>query len=223
MKRIIPKGLIVSCQAKKESPLARSEILAALAHSAELGGAAAIRADGPENIAAIKKVVSVPIIGICKVETDKGIMITPTLEKALAVAHAGATMIAFELNVYSQTEVANLIDKLHQLEIAVMADVATLEEGLVAIDAGCDAVATTLSGYREASGFASPYSPPNLDLVKELVTAAGNKAKVVAEGRYWTGTEIVKALALGAHAVVIGKGITNPEAITSKLIHDAHL
>lgn len=45
-------GLIVSCQAGKGEPLCGSHFMAAMAQSAELGGAAGIRTDGPDNIQA---------------------------------------------------------------------------------------------------------------------------------------------------------------------------
>ena len=41
---------------------------------------------------------------------------------------------------------------------------------------------------------------------------------LVAEGRFWTPESVVKGMKLGADAVVIGKAITNPMAITKYFI-----
>ena len=61
-------GLIVSCQARPGNPLRGPEHMAAMAAAAELGGAVAIRADGPDDIAAIKRRIHIPVIGIYKTE-----------------------------------------------------------------------------------------------------------------------------------------------------------
>ncbi|MDZ7333279.1 MAG: acetylmannosamine-6-phosphate 2-epimerase, partial [candidate division KSB1 bacterium] len=57
-------GLIVSCQAEGDEPLNTPEILTALAQAAIRGGAIAIRAERPENIARMKQHLAVPIIGL---------------------------------------------------------------------------------------------------------------------------------------------------------------
>jgi putative N-acetylmannosamine-6-phosphate epimerase len=43
-------------------------------------------------------------------------------------------------------------------------------------------------------------------------------ASLVAEGRFWTPESVVEAMHLGADAVVIGKAITNPMAITKYFV-----
>src|SRR5712664_3234279 len=94
---LLAGGLIVSCQAGSEDPLHGPTLMAAMARAAALGGAAAIRANGPEDIAAIRAAVELPIIGIWKVDMPGlGIRITPEIEHAKAVAAAGASIIAFD-------------------------------------------------------------------------------------------------------------------------------
>ena len=58
--------LIVSCQALKEEPLYSSYIMSRMAYAAMEGGAAGIRANTVEDITAIKKTVTLPVIGIIK-------------------------------------------------------------------------------------------------------------------------------------------------------------
>lgn len=59
-------GLVVSCQALEGEPLHGSSHMASMALAAKEGGAAGIRANGPDDIKAIKKKVDLPIIGILK-------------------------------------------------------------------------------------------------------------------------------------------------------------
>ncbi len=79
--------------------------------------------------------------------------------------------------------------------------------------ARADLVATTLSGY-------TPHSPkmqgPDFDLVSEL--AGGVSIPVVAEGRIRTPEEAARAIRAGAWAVVVGRAITMPEAITEEFV-----
>ena len=55
--------LIVSCQALPDEPLYSPIYMSAMARAAALGGAAGIRANGADNIAAIRAAVSLPILG----------------------------------------------------------------------------------------------------------------------------------------------------------------
>src|SRR5947208_16365839 len=92
------KRLIVSCQAREGEPFRDSASMARFAASAVAGGAAGIRARGPEDIRAIRKAVMVPIIGIQKqTQPDGKILITPTFESAHELVAAGADMVALDV------------------------------------------------------------------------------------------------------------------------------
>ena len=68
-----------------------------MALAAEAGGAVGIRANSPADIAAIRAVTDLPLIGLSKVEmTDFEVYITPTIADAVAVADAGADIIALD-------------------------------------------------------------------------------------------------------------------------------
>jgi N-acylglucosamine-6-phosphate 2-epimerase len=189
-----------------------------MARAAALGGAAAIRANGPEDIAAIRAAVELPIIGIWKVDMPGlGIRITPEIEHAKAVAAAGASIIAFDATDRARNDglaAAEWIARVRsETGLPVMADVSTFEEGLMAEAAGADLVATTLAGYVNRS----PSSDgPDLDLVARL--APKLRVPLVAEGRISTPDQAAQALALGAYAVVIGHAITRPEWITARFV-----
>ena len=68
---------------------------AQVAASAVIGGAAAIRVQGLADVQFTRAAVEVPVIGLWKDGHD-GVFITPTLRHALAVANAGAHVVAID-------------------------------------------------------------------------------------------------------------------------------
>ena len=54
MSRLPPGSLVVSCQSIAGDPFDSAELMALMARAAELGGASAIRANGPSHVAAIR-------------------------------------------------------------------------------------------------------------------------------------------------------------------------
>ncbi len=214
MTAVIPKGgLVVSCQARADNPLHGPAFMAAMARAAEQGGAVAIRANGGADIAAIRRVTALPIIGLVKRMRDGEVVyITPDEPTAREAAAAGADVIAMDatLRVRTGPSPDALIRFIkEELGRPVMADIATEEDAEMAVKAGADCVATTLSGYTDGS----PAGPgPDIALVRRL--AARLPVPVLAEGRYGTPDEVRSAFAAGAHAVVVGTAITNPREIT---------
>lgn len=208
------RGLIVSCQALPGEPLYWQGTMARMAVAAEQGGAIGIRANGPDDIRDIKAAVKLPVIGLLKRDIPgSDIYITPELVDVQAIIEAGADVVAMDMtNREDRAEkVVPLIRYCHEAGVAVMADISTFEEGLLAEELGADLISTTMSGY-------TPYSPkqegPDLELVRRL---AQHLAKpLVAEGRIWSPAEAEEALAAGAEYVVVGGAITRPQFITQK-------
>ena len=95
---LIPKGaLVVSCQARADNPLHGPVYMSAMAQAAEAGGARGIRANGEADVAAIRAVTKLPIIGIAKVWDDRfPVYITPGFEQAAQVAGAGADIVGID-------------------------------------------------------------------------------------------------------------------------------
>lgn len=210
--------LIVSCQALPHEPLFGADIMARLAVAAQQGGAAAIRANTPADICAIRAAVALPIIGLYKVDVPGyDVYITPTVADACAVANAGADIIAIDATARPRPEYDNLAAFIAAIHAAtglpVLADIATYDEGLAAEAAGADIVSTTMSGY-------TPYSAlcdgPDIELVAALSKAL--TAPLLAEGRYHTPEQVVTAFDAGALSVVVGGAITRPQEITARFV-----
>lgn len=207
-------GLIVSCQARAEHPLRDPGVIARLAECAALGGAVAVRVNSPQDIRAVLERCSLSIIGLHKVPLGHRNVITPTLALARGLVEAGANIIAIDFTHESPGDPAGLADAIHQeLGRLVMADVSTVDEGLAAWASGVDFVGTTLAGYTQAQ-LPTP-DEPNLNLVEKLSEAG---VRVVAEGRYRCQKDLAAAFDRGAWAVVVGGAITDPVAITSRLV-----
>lgn len=209
--------LIVSCQAPPDSPLRHPAMIAALAQCAERGGAGGVRIDGPDDVTAVRRAVTVPIIGLYKIPHSSPVYITPTFEMARDIARAGADIVAVQATREREdtgTPLADLVGRIHaECGIPVMADVSTRDEGLAAAAAGADLVATTMAGYTPHSRH---MAGPDLDLVSDLVNRC--PVPVVAEGRITTPEEAAAALRAGAWAVVVGRAITMPDAITARFV-----
>ncbi|MBX3028993.1 MAG: N-acetylmannosamine-6-phosphate 2-epimerase [Chloroflexi bacterium] len=209
-------GLIVSCQAAPDSPLDSATAMTDMALAAVMGGAVGIRANGVGHVRAIREAVTVPVIGLRKRRLPGiAVYITPTIEDARAIADAGADLVAVDATLRPRpdgTSTAAMIAVLAREGIAVLADVDGLEAGLAAADAGAVAIATTLSGYTQLT---SP-TGPDIELVRRLVAASS--LPVIAEGRYRRPEDVRAAFEAGATAVVVGQAITDPVALTRRLV-----
>jgi len=211
-------GLIVSCQAAPDEPLYGAVHMAAMARAAVMGGAVAIRANSPAVIAAIRAAVTLPIIGLYKVDLPGfEVRITPTLGHAEEIAAAGADLIALDATLRPHPNgltAADLIARVRQVTgRPVLADISTLEEGLAAAQAGAEVIATTLSGY---TAYSPNQAEPDFELIRRLAPALS--VPLIAEGRITTPEQAAQALALGAHAVVVGSAITRPQEITERFV-----
>lgn len=201
-------GLIVSCQAPPDSPLADPNIIAAIAQAADHQGAVGVRINTPAHIAAVKQRVSVPVIGLWKqVIAGSEVYITPQFHHAEAVATAGADIIAIDATARPRPDgetVPQLIDRIH-LELAkpVMADVDTLEAAIAAAEAGADLVGTTLYGYTKMTAHEKP---PGFDLLAHMTQRLS--IPTLCEGGITSPQMARHALNLGAYAVVVGTAIT---------------
>ncbi|MBC7591553.1 MAG: putative N-acetylmannosamine-6-phosphate 2-epimerase, partial [Salinibacterium sp.] len=192
--------------------------IAALARSSELGGAQAFRVDGPNNVAAVRALSTLPILGINKVDREGyDVRITSTTADAMEVVEAGADIVALDgtdrQRPHGET-LAQIISALHAIGVPVMADISTPAEARFAVDAGADIVATTLAGYTDYTSDVDKHGPAFdlLDAIRDL------PVPVIVEGRIWTTDHVASCFAGGAYAVIIGSAITVPELITRRFV-----
>ncbi len=211
-------GLIVSCIPEKRDMDNISEFMAMMAMSARQGGARAIRANGPDDISAIRSKVDLPIIGLYKANFPGfTVSITPTVSHAEMVAAAGADMIELDATQLPHPEGMLVEELIRQVKRRtgkpVIADVSTAMEGILAANMGADAVMTTLAGYTN-------YSTLNDDPDYALIATLSKRLHIplLAKGRVNTPERARKALDLGAYAVVVGSAITRPQTITERFI-----
>ena len=214
------RGIIVSCQALPGEPLHGRGMMAAMAQAAKEGGAVGIRANGVEDIAAIRRQVALPVIGIVKAEyPGSPVYITPTEAEVEALLQAGAEIVALDATARPRPQGQSLEEFFLPLRQRYpgqlfMADCATYEDAAAARDMGFDIVGTTLRGYtRETAGM----EIPDMDLIARLGQTMG--IPVIAEGGIWTPQQLHDILSMdGIHAAVIGGAITRPLEITKRFV-----
>jgi N-acetylmannosamine-6-phosphate 2-epimerase / N-acetylmannosamine kinase len=209
--------LVVSCQASPGDPLEDQETMRRIALAAVRGGAAGLRINSAEHIAAIRCDTNLPIIGIKKAYIDGRLRITPDFDSAAELAAAGASIIAMDCTNRAWTtgdSWKSRIERIHrELKLPVMADIATAREALDAAANGADIVGTTLNGYTEETKENRAFDWLLLtDLVRQI------DKPIIAEGHISTPEEARRAIRGGAWSVVVGSAITRPGTITAHFV-----
>ena len=207
--------LIISCQALPDEPLHSPFIMGRMARAAKEGGAVAIRAQSVADIEEIRSEAQLPVIGLIKQNyADSPIYITPTMHEVEALIGTGCEVIALDMTDRvrpQQTDIRDLIARIHEAHRLILADISTYEEGMKAAELGVDAISTTMSGY-------TPYSPqiegPDYELMRRLAKDA--PVPVFAEGRINTPEELVEAMKTGVYGAIIGSAITRPQLIARR-------
>jgi isopentenyl diphosphate isomerase/L-lactate dehydrogenase-like FMN-dependent dehydrogenase len=82
----------------------------------------------------------------------------------------------------------------------IIKGVHTGEDARRAVDAGADALVVSNHGGRQLDGVA-----PTLRMLPEVLAAVGDRIEVLLDGGIRRGSDIVKALCLGARAVMVGR------------------
>ena len=219
--------LIVSCQAYPGEPMRDPRTMAQIAAAVERGGAAAVRAQGLDDIPQVRAQVQVPVIGIWK-DGAEGVFITPTLAHARAVAAAGADIVALDATRRPRPDGLTLEETVAALRSGeavgaetatgepfagtLMADCDDVDAALAAADAGIELIGTTLAGY---TGAREKTSGPDLALLESLAGRLPSEALLIAEGRVHSPADARRCLEAGADAVVVGTAITHPTTITT--------
>ena len=213
-------GLVVSCQALPEEPLHSSYIMSRMAYAAYLGGAVGIRANTVEDIAEIRKTVSLPIIGIIKrvYEDHPELYITPTMKEVDELIACGVEVIAMDATHRPRPggeTIETLFPEVRSKypDQLFMADCSNVEEGM-------KAAALVFDLRRPPRASHMPYtagcSLPPYGMIKTLVHECGKP--VVAEGNISTPEQLRHAMDIGVLTVVVGSAITRPLEITKRFV-----
>lgn len=78
--------------------------------------------------------------------------------------------------------------------------IATAEDAVLAVEHGADVVYVSNHGGRQLD-----HAQGSIEVLPEVVAAVGDRAEVLMDGAILRGTDVVKALCLGARAVGVGK------------------
>jgi N-acylglucosamine-6-phosphate 2-epimerase len=217
----LKNGLIVSCQPRLGSPLDRPQFVAAVASVAEEQGAVAVRIRGTRDIRAVRRAVHIPVLGIEKInDPNSEVYITPTLQSVRRVHRAGAQIIAMDATQRPRPRSQSLAEIVAaaraNFDALLMADVATLQQGVEAARLGFDIVGTTLCGY---TGDTSSCKGPAFSLARQLVREVD--IPVILEGRVHQPEQVRRAFDLGVYAVVVGTAITDFHWLSRRFIQAA--
>lgn len=82
----------------------------------------------------------------------------------------------------------------------ILKGIATAEDALLAVERGVDVIYVSNHGGRQLD-----HGRGTLDILPEIVSAVAGRARVFVDGGFSRGSDVVKALALGAEAVGIGR------------------
>jgi N-acylglucosamine-6-phosphate 2-epimerase len=214
--------LIVSCQALSDEPLHSSFIMSKMALAAKEGGAAGIRANSKDDIMKIKEEVDLPVVGIVKRDYDDSpVYITATFQEIDELIASNCEMIAMDAtNLPRPNEISlkQLVDytKEKAPRVQLMADIATLEDAIMAEQLGFDCISTTLHGYTEDTS-AYKLFDNDFQFLKDVLDAVS--IPVIAEGNVQTPEMFKRCMEIGAYSAVVGGAITRPKDITKRFVN----
>ena len=213
--------LIVSCQALPDEPLHSDFIMARMAVAAKEGGASGIRANSVVDIAAIRKAVDLPIIGIIKRDYEGAdVYITATMKEVDELMTVRPNIIAIDATTSTRPNGESLKEFFQKVkekypEQLWMADCSTIDEMLTADQLGFDFIGTTLVGYTKQSQ-GDKIESNDFEIIRKALSKLSHP--LIAEGNIDTPDKVRRVLELGAYSVVVGSAITRPQLITKKFV-----
>lgn len=82
----------------------------------------------------------------------------------------------------------------------VLKGIQTVDDALLAADAGIEAIALSNHGGRQLDG-----APASFDLIAPVADAVGGRTEIICDGGVRRGSDIVKAVAAGANVAMAGR------------------
>jgi isopentenyl diphosphate isomerase/L-lactate dehydrogenase-like FMN-dependent dehydrogenase len=93
----------------------------------------------------------------------------------------------------------------------ILKGIVTREDAALAIEHGVDGIIVSNHGGRQLDG-----APATLDALPEVVEAVAGRCEVYVDGGIRRGTDVLKALALGARATLIGRAVASGLAVAGE-------
>jgi isopentenyl diphosphate isomerase/L-lactate dehydrogenase-like FMN-dependent dehydrogenase len=90
----------------------------------------------------------------------------------------------------------------------ILKGIVTREDAALAIEHGVDGIIVSNHGGRQLDG-----APATLDALPEVVEAVAGRCEIYVDGGIRRGTDVLKALALGARATLVGRAVASGLAV----------
>jgi len=154
---------------------------------------------------AVVLTVDTPRVGRRERDFRTGFALPPEITVPSLAAAAGGPTAVTPLSAFSSMSDAVTWNDVEWLAgeaglPVLVKGVLTAEDALLACEHGAAAVIVSNHGGRQLDG-----SPATLDALPEVVDAVAGRVEVLLDGGIRRGTDVVKALALGARAVLAGR------------------
>jgi isopentenyl diphosphate isomerase/L-lactate dehydrogenase-like FMN-dependent dehydrogenase len=162
---------------------------------------------------AIVLTVDLPVLGNRERDLHTGFTLPDDIVPAFArtasyTAAGGSAVLGWTVDPRLTWHDLEWLRSLSDLPLLVKG-VLTAEDAQLAVENGCAGVVVSNHGGRQLDGV-----PATLDALPEIVDAVGGRTEILVDGGVRRGTDVVKALALGARAVLAGR------AVLWGLVHD---
>ena len=206
---------------------------AALVSGCAQAGIAAFTGDGLDANVMVQATKAIRDVGGVGVPTVKPWNMELIREKLALVRESGAFAVAMDVDAAGLPFLKGMnppagsktVEQLRQIREAaglpfIVKGVMTVKGALKSLEAGADAILVSNHGGRVLDGCAA-----TAEVLPEIVAAVEGRVPVLVDGGIRTGTDVFRALALGAKAVVIARpyvcavygGAEGAVALTKKL------
>jgi 4-hydroxymandelate oxidase len=163
-----------------------------------------IRQAEDSGYAAIVLTVDAPLMGVRDRDVRNGFRLPPEVRPVNLAGVTGdgvAELMARLVDPSLTWQVVEWLRTVTKLPL-VLKGILTEQDAALAVAAGVDAIWVSNHGGRQVDGAVTA-----LDALPEVAAAAGSAAEVYLDGGVRRGTDVVKALALGAQAVFVGRPV----------------
>jgi isopentenyl diphosphate isomerase/L-lactate dehydrogenase-like FMN-dependent dehydrogenase len=155
---------------------------------------------------AIVLTVDLPVLGNRERDLRTGFTLPDDLVPAFArtathAAEEGSEVLGWLVDPRLTWKDLEWLRSLSDLPLLVKG-VLTAEDAVLACEHGCEGIVVSNHGGRQLDGV-----PASLDALPEIVEAVAGRCEVLVDGGIRRGTDVVKALALGARAVLAGRAV----------------